>query len=186
MLILTTGVVISALSSTVAAAGKELMSNEIDLANPFMAKRYAIVSLGLTIVVQCLVSMMVYSSSSTRITALTSSDLEDVRVEYNTLVYVFLVMMFLETLNAHCAAMLLSLGLYKREMIIRTIILVVIQLPIACFFISVTDLGIKGLFYAQMSGTVINLLIHIVKLLIVKWEEYSFSVFARDEICILG
>jgi hypothetical protein len=83
MLILTTGVVISALSSTVATAGKELMSNEIDLANPFMGKRFAIVSLISTIIVQCLVSGMVYSSSSTRIAALTSNDLQEVRVEYN-------------------------------------------------------------------------------------------------------
>jgi len=82
--------------------------------------------------------------------------------------------------------MLLSLGLYKRELIFRTIILVLIQLPLAVFFISVTNLGVRGLFYSQMSGTIVNLLIHIGKLLIVKWEEYSFSVFARDEISILG
>jgi len=51
MLILTTGVVLTAMSHTIAAAGKELMSNEVDLANPNMARRYGIVSLVLTIVV---------------------------------------------------------------------------------------------------------------------------------------
>jgi Na+-driven multidrug efflux pump len=126
MLILTTGVVLTALSSTIAAAGKEMMSIEIDLANPKMAKRFAVVSLALTIVVQCIMSTMVYLNSNERITSLTSDELEDVRVEYNLLIYVFLCMMFLETINSHCGAMLLSLGLYKRELIIRTGILLVI------------------------------------------------------------
>ena len=126
MLILTTGVVLTALSSTIAAAGKEMMSIEIDLANPKMAKRFAVVSLALTIVVQCIMSTMVYLNSNERITSLTNDELEDVRLEYNLLIYVFLCMMFLETINSHCGAMLLSLGLYKRELIIRTGILLVI------------------------------------------------------------
>lgn len=51
MLILTTGVMQTAMTSTIAAAGKELMSIEIDLANPRMARRFAVVSLLLTIIV---------------------------------------------------------------------------------------------------------------------------------------
>ena len=75
MLILTTGVVLTALSSTIAAAGKEMMSIEIDLANPKMAKRFAVVSLALTIVVQCIMSTMVYLNSNERITSLTNDEL---------------------------------------------------------------------------------------------------------------
>jgi Na+-driven multidrug efflux pump len=126
MLILTTGVVLTALSSTIATAGKELMSIEIDLANPKMAKRFAVVSLALTIVVQAVMSTTVYLNSNDRITNLTSDEDEDVRLEYNLLIYIFLCMMFLETINSHFAAMLLSLGLYKRELIIRTLILLLI------------------------------------------------------------
>ena len=131
-------------------------------------------------------SFMVYNDSNERITSLTSEDLTDVRLEYDLLIYVFLVMMFLETLNAHCAAMLLSLGLFKRELISKTIILCTIQIPIALFLMSVTDFGIRGLFYAQMSGTFVNLLLHVIKIFIVSWEASSFQVFARDEICIIG
>ena len=57
---------------------------------------------------------------------MTSDDMQDVREEYDLLIAIFLTMMFLETLNAHCAAMLLSLGLYKHELISRTVILVLI------------------------------------------------------------
>jgi MFS superfamily sulfate permease-like transporter len=64
---------------------------------------------------------------------MTSDDMQDVRDEYDLLIAVFLTMMFLETLNAHCAAMLLSLGFYLREMVTRTAILLLVQLPVAYF-----------------------------------------------------
>lgn len=51
MLILTTGVILTAISSTLASVSKSLMSHEIDLANPGLAKRYAIVSLAITIAI---------------------------------------------------------------------------------------------------------------------------------------
>lgn len=174
MLILTTGVMQTAMTSTIAAAGKELMSNEIDLANPRMARRFAIVSLVLTIVVQGCMCYNINSSKDARITKMTTDDMQDVREEYDLLIAVFLTMMFLETLNAHCASMLLSLGLYKRELITRTVILVVIQLPLAFFLMSVTDFGVRGLFYAQMTGVTINLLMHVIKIFIIRWQEVSF------------
>lgn len=126
MLILTTGVMQTAMTSTIAAAGKELMSIEIDLANPRMARRFAIVSLLLTVVVQGCMCYNINNGKDQRIATMTTDDMQDIRDEYDLLIAVFLTMMFLETLNAHCAAMLLSLGLYKHELMSRTVILLMI------------------------------------------------------------
>lgn len=48
------------------------------------------------------------------------------------------------------------------------------------------DMGVRGLFYAQMTGVAINLLLHVIKIFMISWQEVSFQVFARDEICLIG
>lgn len=37
-----------------------------------------------------------------------------------------------------------------------------------------------------MSGTFVNLLLHILKVLTLNWEQHSYNIFARDEICLIG
>jgi hypothetical protein len=37
-----------------------------------------------------------------------------------------------------------------------------------------------------MTGVSINLLLHVIKIFIIRWTEVSFQVFAKDEICIIG
>lgn len=95
-------------------------------------------------------------------------------------------MMMLETVNNHMGAILLSLGLFKRELYYKTFILLFIQIPVAFFTLTFTTFAVRGLFYAQMSGTFVSLLLRILKILTMKWEEHSYHVFARDEISLIG
>lgn len=148
LLILTTGVILTAISSTIASVAKSMMSKEIDLANPKLAKRIAAVSLSLTIVIQMIISGFVRANANDSVLKFTTEELSDVRENFINLIYVFLVMMMLETINSHLAAMLLSLGMHKRELIMRTIILVVIQIPVALGMVYYSNFGLRGLFYA--------------------------------------
>jgi Na+-driven multidrug efflux pump len=148
LLILTTGVILTTISSTIASVAKSLMSKEIDLANPKLAKRIAVVSLSLTILIQLVISAYVRANSGDSIQKFTTEELADVRANFISLIYVFTFMMLLETVNSHLAVMLLSLGMHKRELIMRTIILVIIQVPVAFLMLGISNFGLRGLFYA--------------------------------------
>jgi Na+-driven multidrug efflux pump len=125
-LMLTAGIVLYATSSTIATVGKELMSNEIDMANPRMAQRYGLVSFSLTIFVQLIMSFVLYNGVIMRIDNMTADNADQVREQYGSLILIFLFMMFVETCNAHCAGMLQALGHFRRELITRAIVLTVI------------------------------------------------------------